>query len=102
MTVAFGVLAILILGAGYDFWKRVNRRFRTVQRGRFYKSGVMPMPMLERRIRRLKLKTVIDLRDKQWTREEEVTVRRCGAQYVHIPSEQIPSQEAISRFPESD
>lgn len=106
-----GVIAIAFSSvcAVYAYDVYVVNRFRTVNPGKVYKSGLMEIEKLEETISQYNLKSIIDLRDVQSEdsgrkdteksmRDESNLATQMGINYFNIPSGQIPSPQQVTRF----
>ena len=103
-----GVFIVLSSGA-YTYDVFVLDRFRVIDPGKVYKSGVMSVDKLEQTINKYNIKSIIDLRDPQSEdaqREgthksiisESALADRLHINYYNLPSQQVPSDDAVHKF----
>lgn len=109
---ALGLAIALVLGVGgwnlYDI--HVRYRLGTVAQGQVYQSGVMPTNHLQKVVKELGLRSVIDLRTStpgqdstnttglEIIRAEASALSAIGVRHIHLPTPQVPSEETVDRF----
>ncbi len=72
---------------------------RTITEGRIYQSGVLAPDDLRDEVRRLGIRTVIDLREPLGeVQGERAVLLALGVEHVHMPTGQIPEESTVSRF----
>lgn len=97
VAICAGVALIAAL-AWSQYWV-VTGRVGTVVQGRLYRSAGLPPERLLDLARQHNITTVIDFRKAaEGTRAEHATLEQAGIRYVPIPSEQVPSPDAVARF----
>jgi len=90
----------LITGREGDF-APVGDNFHTIEPKKAYRSGTMPIRNLARKIRKYKIKTVINLRGamphKRWWRRENSFLKKLGINFynVHMSARTLPSKENL-------
>jgi len=99
----FAVLVLCVLAsvvAGL-WWALGEYRdtIRTIAEGRVYQSGVLAPDDLRDEVRRLGIRTVIDLRE-PWeeVQGEKAALSALGVEHVHMPTGQIPEEGTVNRF----
>ncbi len=104
-----GLLSIVVLvhaavcgGAVYGYWTVFEHRFSTVTEGEVYRSGVMLPERLVNKVRQHGIRTVIDFRRDSdgvdGVNEERSVLARLGVRHLHLPSQQVPTDETVDRF----
>ena len=95
---ALCILAIVVAGL---WWALGQSRdtLHTITEGRVYQSGVIAPDDLRDTVRRLDIRTVIDLRE-PWeeVKSEREVLSALGVVHVHMPTGQIPEDSTVSRF----
>jgi protein tyrosine phosphatase (PTP) superfamily phosphohydrolase (DUF442 family) len=72
---------------------------RTITEGRVYQSGVLAPDDLRDEVRRLGIRTVIDLREPvAEVLGERAVLAALGVKHIHLPSAQIPDDGTVRRF----
>ncbi len=95
------VLCAAFFGAGYGYWVVFHHRFWTVSEEKVYRSGGMPVPLLEKRIKQYGIKTIIDLRKAEDQKEidaEHQAMLKMGVTHINLPSEQAPDEKTVAAF----
>lgn len=93
------VAGVLIAAAGYGYWVFVDHRFWTVTEGQVYRSGAMPIETLKNKIKRYKIKAVIDLRKTlDEVNAEHKALTQMGVKHFVLPSSQVPTEETVTAF----
>ncbi len=96
-----GVLLItmLIAAAGYTYWSVFDHRFLAVTDGKVYRSGAMPIEALENKVRKYKIRTVIDLRKPDdAVHAEHTAMNQLGVRHFSLPAEQPPKAATVKSF----
>jgi protein tyrosine/serine phosphatase len=92
----------LLAAAGYTWWQLVENRLTTIERGQAYTSGVMPPQRLKKVVKRLGIKTVVDLRCPvegiEKIAAEKTALVELGVYHLNLASEQAPQDECRDRF----
>lgn len=93
---ALCVLAIVVAGL---WWALGANRVRVIAEGSVYQSGALPAEELRGEVRRLGIRTVIDLRE-PWeeVKGEREVLSALGVTHVHLPTGQIPPDSTVDRF----
>ena len=88
-----------IPAAGWAWHVYVRRRFAVVAPGRAYRSAEMTPAKLAATVRRLGIRTVIDLRSPGETVEREhAFLSGLGVAHVHVPAGQVPKRAMVDSF----
>lgn len=101
---AFLAGLFVICAVAYAWWQLVEHRLTVIERRQVYTSGVMPPERLKKMVKRLGIKTVVDLRcpvegvDK--IAAEKAALDEVGVHHLNLESEQAPQQECRDRFVE--
>lgn len=92
------ILAIVVPGLWWALGHSQDT-IHTIAEGRVYQSGVIAPDDLRDTVRRLGIRTVIDLRE-PWeeARGEREILSALGVVHVHMPTGQIPEDSTVSRF----
>ena len=92
-------LSVLASALTYVWWDTRRDRIRTISEGRVYQSGEFTPEQLRHEVRRLGIRTVIDLREPpEEVRSESVVLSAIGVRHVHLPSAWVPEQDTVDRF----
>jgi len=95
------IFSLVSIGGLYIYWVVLNRRFSTVKKYRVYRSGALRPALLEKKVRKLGIRTVIDLRrDKEngRIRKEKDFLEHLGVQHIHLRSRQVPRATTVKSF----
>ena len=92
-------IAIFIAATGYSYWSVFNHRFSVITDGKVYRSAAMPIEVLENKVRKFGIRTVIDLR----THRDEVDAEHRAMQqlcvrHFSLPAEQVPEEAIVKTF----
>jgi len=80
-------------------WAVLDYRFFTLNEGKVFRSAAMPSEILLKKIRKHKIRTVIDFRKpSQSSSSEKDTLDQVGVLYINLQSEQVPTYETIEKF----
>ncbi len=92
--------AFVWLGMYHVHWILVRRRLVTVSPGLLYQSGAMRPLALLRVVRRLRVHTVVDLRDASDPKvhAERAMLERHGIRHVNLPCGREPARERLQAF----
>jgi len=101
-----GVVAILLAAVVAVFWHKTLYHFRTVERGRLYRSGVPGPVGLWLMWRLYGIRTIVNLASEQdcrrgrWYEREREFCRKKGIELVHIPLQPAvdPDASQTGRF----
>jgi protein tyrosine phosphatase (PTP) superfamily phosphohydrolase (DUF442 family) len=94
---AFALVAFLLLAAAW--WSLAAVGIRTITEGRVYQSGVLAEADLREAVRRLGIRSVIDVRQPlEEVRPERELLSALGVRHIHIPTGQVPDEPGIERF----
>ncbi len=109
-----GAIAALVTVVPFIFYRweyTHSKRLREVEPGRLYRCGQMTAPGFEEAVRRLHIRTVVNLQDElpdpwvatgyvapSYVRESELC-RRLGVRYVFIQPDLIPRRQVPARRP---
>jgi protein tyrosine phosphatase (PTP) superfamily phosphohydrolase (DUF442 family) len=98
-VLAVAALCILASVVACLWWVLGADRVRTIAEGSVYQSGVLAPDDLREEVRRLGIRTVIDLRE-PWeeVKSEREVLSALGVEHVHMPTGQIPEDSTVSRF----
>lgn len=113
--IKWGLLGLLVLVTGVlvNEWHQthINYNFKTITKGKFYKSGVIPPNRLPAYIAQYHIKTIIDLRQPgtkdtihnpeeraEVLAEQKAIAALKNVNYVNIPSDQIPTDDNLTAF----
>jgi len=89
---------LIVIGGFVGYWELTDK-FVTVHKGNLYRSAEIQSNKLLKLSQKHGIRTVIDLRvEKDKAQIEEGLLKRIGVKHVHIPSGQIPTQEAVEAF----
>lgn len=105
------VLVVLFVVGRYVYKVHFNNNLDIITEGKVYKTSVIPPDEIEDFVKKYKIKTVIDLR-KPGTNDtilnpekpgdillEKLAVERIeGCNYINIPADQVPADEAVDKF----
>lgn len=93
------IVSMIGAGGGYAYWAKFNYRFLTVTEGQVYRSAAMPPEMLQSKVRRYGIRTVIDLRKPgDDVIAERAALAVLGVRHFSLPSHQVPSEEVVKGF----
>ena len=98
---SFVILAVGVLGgaASYVYWAVFDYRFLVVTEGQVYRSAAMPPEILQSKVWRYGIRSVIDLRKPGGdVIAERDSLSELGIRHFSLPSHQVPSQEAVAAF----
>jgi len=101
--------ALTLVSTIYAYDVFVNNRFRVVNPGKVYKSGLMDIDKLEKVVSNYNIKSIIDLRNPDGEDgrgggsassiiSELSMADRMGVNYFSLPSGQVPQEYQIERF----
>ncbi|MBW1813891.1 MAG: tyrosine-protein phosphatase [Deltaproteobacteria bacterium] len=95
IAMGFGLFA----GSLFFYWAVLDYRFFTLTEGEVYRSAAMPSKTLLNKIRKHKIRSVIDFRkpDNGVAIEKE-TLDQVGVRHINLPSKQVPTSENIKTF----
>jgi protein tyrosine phosphatase (PTP) superfamily phosphohydrolase (DUF442 family) len=98
-VLAIASLCIVAIVAAGLWWVYGANRVRVVAEGSVYQSGVLAADELRGEVRRLGIRTVIDLRE-PWdeVKGEREVLSAIGVTHVHMPTGQIPPDSTVNRF----
>lgn len=92
----------MIAAAAYGWWQLVEHRLTTIERGQAYTSGAMSPRRLQKVVRRLGIRTVVDLRcpveGEEKIAAEKAAVEAVGVHHLNLESEQAPQDVCRDRF----
>jgi predicted protein tyrosine phosphatase len=92
----------LLAAAGYAWWHFVEYRLTVISRGKVYTSAAMSVGALEKTVKRLGLRTVVDLRGPQEgevdIKAEKDLLQRMGVHHLNLDSPQVPPDELRDRY----
>jgi len=92
-------LVLLLIGGGKWYHWIVTGRFLVVHKGHLYRSALMSPERLRETCAEYGIRTVIDFRTQEDRAEaEEEALEGSGVRHVHIPSNQVPPEEAVEEF----
>lgn len=87
---------------GYAWWQLVEHRLTVIERGKIYTSGAMPPARLQKVVKRLGIRTVVDLRcpveGEEKIAAEKAALEEVGVHHLNLESEQAPQDECRDRF----
>ena len=93
------VFVLLIVTGGFVGYWVLSDKFVTVHKRNFYRSGEIQVNKLLKLSQKHGIRTVIDLRvEPEKALIEKNILKSIGVKHFHIPSEQIPTKEAIQEF----
>lgn len=93
------LIAVLITATGYGYWSVFDYRFLAVTDGKVYRSGAMPIEVLEKKVRKYGIRTVIDLRKPDdAVNAEHSAMNQLGVQHFSLPAEQSPAETTVKSF----
>lgn len=93
------LITMLIAAAGYSYWSVFDHRFLAVTDGKVYRSGAMPIKVLENKVRKYKIRAVIDLRKPDdAVHAEHVAMDQLGVRHFSLPAEQAPAEATVTSF----
>lgn len=104
MTVFWSFLAggFVLCVAAYLWWHLAEHRLTVIERGQVYTSGAMPPAKLKRVVKRLGIRTVVDLRcpveGEEKIAAEKAALEEVGVHHLNLESEQAPQEECRDRF----
>ena len=94
-------LCVLSGALTYIWWDTRRDRIRTISEGRVYQSGEFAPDKLREEVRRLGIRTVIDLREPpEAAQRERQALATTGVRYVNLPTAWEPKPGSIDRFVE--
>jgi len=92
----------VLSAAGYAWWQLVEHRLTTVTRSKVYTSGAMPPEALKKVVKRLGIRTVVDLRCPDEGVEkiaaEKKVLDEMGVYHLNLESPQVPSDEIRDNY----
>jgi hypothetical protein len=92
----------VLAAAGYAWWQLVEHRLTTIERGQVYTSGAMSPKRLQKVVKRLGIKTVVDLRcpveGVEKIAAEKMALEEIGVHHLNLESEQAPQDTCRDRF----
>jgi hypothetical protein len=105
------IIIILIISGAYVYQVHFNYRFRPVENGKVYRSGVIPPKELPEYVQKYHIKSVIDLRYpgvgnaednpeklSDVLLEKKTLEKIKGVNYFNIKSDQVPSEANLDSF----
>lgn len=93
------LITMLVAAAGYTYWSVFDYRFFAVTDGKVYRSGAMPIKVLENKVRKHGIRAVIDLRDPcDEVDAEHTAMGRLGVRHFSLPAEQAPAEATVKSF----
>lgn len=99
LTAALGLVAAATY---YVYWEEVQHRFTVVTEHQLYQSAQMPPAKLLDLAQDKGIRTVVDLRLTEDSREEiaaeAAALAGTGVEYVHLPAHHVPSDETVMKF----
>lgn len=96
--VGLAVASVIGALACSQYWVMTGRS-ATVETGRLYRSAALPPDRLIEFCRERRIRTVIDLREtSNDTTAEAEALARAGIRHVAVPTDQVPSPDAVRRF----
>lgn len=97
--VATVIASVVGIGGSYVHWTKFNYRFLTVTEGQVYRSATMPPEILQSKVRRYGIRSVIDLRKPgDDVIAERASLSELGVRHFSLPSHQVPSEEVVRGF----
>ena len=89
---------LIIIGGFIGYWELTDK-FVAVHKGNLYRSAEIHSSKLLKLSQKYGIRTVIDLRvEEDRAQSENSALNSIGVKHVHIPSGQIPTQEAVAAF----
>lgn len=101
VTGVFISFLFMTIGGFYLHWVVFNRRFSTVEKGQVFRSGALRPALLQKKVRQLGIRTVIDLRRDKGTgrvQQEKDFLKQLGVQHIHLRSNQVPRDPTVKSF----
>jgi len=94
------ILGIVAVGTVLCAWRWLAwGRFYTVDPGRLYRSGEMPLDRLISTCLSYGIRTVVDFRKSgELAAAERAALASAGVRHVHLPSNQVPTPETVLAF----
>jgi protein tyrosine phosphatase (PTP) superfamily phosphohydrolase (DUF442 family) len=97
--VAALLLSVLATALTYLWWDTRRDRIRVISPGLVYQSGEFAPEDLPDAVRRLGIRTVIDLREPvEEVQGERAALAAAGIRHIHLPSGWIPEEGTVDRF----
>ncbi|MGA0368862.1 MAG: fused DSP-PTPase phosphatase/NAD kinase-like protein [Kiritimatiellia bacterium] len=92
----------MICAGAYAWWQLVEHRLTVIESGKLYTSGAMPPQRLQKVVRRLGIRTVVDLRTPGEGEEkiaaEKAALDACGVHHLNLQSPQVPPDDIRDRY----
>lgn len=92
----------VLAAAGYAWWHFVEYRLTVISRGQVYTSAAMSVSSLEKVVKRLGIRTVVDLRGPQEGEAEiaaeKELLEKMGVDHFNIDSPQVPPDALRDRY----
>ena len=102
LVVALFLGTLVLSGGCYAWWHYREYRLTEVAAGALYRSAAMPPAALRRTVRRLGLRTVVDLRcpdeGEERIAEEGRVLEELGVTHLNLQSPQVPPDALRDRF----
>lgn len=93
------IILITLAGLYWGYWSVFNYRFAVVTKDKVYRSGEMPLKVLQLTAIHYKLKSVIDFRKTSpQVQAEKLALTAIGVNHIHLPSSQVPAVEVVKTF----
>ena len=90
---------MIAIGLLLSYWVFVEYRFYPLDKGNVYRSAAMPSKVLQNKIQKYNIRTVIDFRDPDnGALSEKALLDPVGVRHINIPSKQVPSSDNIDKF----
>ncbi|WFB36481.1 hypothetical protein P3T73_01740 [Kiritimatiellota bacterium B12222] len=93
---------VVLSAVAYGWWQLVEYRLTVIERGQVYTSGVMPPHRLKKVVKRLGIKTVVDLRcpveGAEKIAAEKAALDEVGVYHLNLESPQVPPDELRDEF----
>jgi len=97
--ICLAAIFILCTGSFLFYWVFFDYRYFSLTKGQVYRSAAMPSKTLLTKIKKYKIRTVIDFRDRdKGPTVEKKILEQVGVQYINLPSKQVPSYGNIQKF----
>lgn len=109
ILIGLGFVAVALIGY-YVYFVHFNFNVTEISEGKVYSSGVIPPDKIDAYAKKLKIKTIIDLRDSSVQDELNPAVQAEidaehqavdaieGVNHINIPSRQIPDDQTVDDF----
>ncbi len=109
ILIFLGIVVVVLTGY-YVYFRHINHNLTEISEGKVYSSGVIPPDEIESYVKKLKIKTIVDLRDSSVqdelnpALEADIQAERKaveaidGVEHINIPTLQIPKDKAVDDF----